>query len=235
MFEHSCTNLTKIFLPDPMTVPDENAKIMRSLGRYQDYDWSTPTSFPRDSISHLTRTRSTCSNDAQEFTVMWNDGLGSVMGVEGEKFCLGGDSVFHQKQRQTMCQLIYREKWHDNIRDFYSQITLQLLHEKSCKVANINQVDLTRDVGNLAHVHFAANMFLLPLKTAQNTKGIFTEHELWMAMSVIFTAIFFDFEPTKSFPVHVVAKKLATMLGKLIEANIKSITATSFVPNSLTA
>lgn len=159
---------------------------------------------------------------------MWNDGLGSVMGMEGERFCLGGDSPPHQKQRQTMGQLIYREKWHENIRDFYEEITLQLLHEKSCKIANINQVDLTRDVGNLAHVHFAANMFSLPLKTAQNTRGVFTEHELWMAMSVIFTAIFFDFEPTKSFPVHVVAKKLATMLGKLIEGNIKSITATSF-------
>lgn len=211
-----------------MTVPGENAKIMRSLDRYEDYDWDTPSYIPqRLNISSYQNAQYMLKR-AQEFTVMWNDGLGSVMGTEGEKFCLGGDSVFHQKQRQTMGQLIYREKWHDNIRDFYEQITLQLLHEKSCKVANINQVDLTRDVGNLAHVHFAANMFLLPLKTAQNTKGIFTEHELWMAMSVIFTAIFFDFEPTKSFPVHVVAKKLATMLGKLIEANIKSITATSF-------
>jgi linoleate 10R-lipoxygenase len=83
-------------------------------------------------------------------------------------------------------------------------------------------------VGNLAHVHFAANMFSLPLKTAENPAGIFTEQELWMAMSVIFTAIFFDFEPTKSFPLRLVARKLATMLGKLIEINIKSVTATSF-------
>lgn len=49
-----------------------------------------------------------------------------------------------------------------------------------------------------------------------------------MLMSVIFTAIFFDFEPTKSFPLRMVARKLSMMLGKLIEANVKTITATNF-------
>jgi linoleate 10R-lipoxygenase len=52
-----------------------------------------------------------------------------------------------------------------------------------------------------------------------------------MLMSVVFTAIFFDFEPTKSFPLRMVAKKLSTQLGKLIEANVKTVTATSFASN----
>jgi len=82
-------------------------------------------------------------------------------------------------------------------------------------------------VGNLAHVHFAANVFSLPLKTEENPRGIFSEQELWMLMSVIFTAIFFDFEPAKSFPLRKVATKLSTMLGKLIEANVKLVAATS--------
>ncbi|KAK5061548.1 hypothetical protein LTR84_008092 [Exophiala bonariae] len=165
---------------------------------------------------------------AQDFPVLWAEKLGPIMGMESEGFCMSGDSPFHQKQRQTMGQLLYQEAWRDDIRKFYEQTTLRLLHEKSCKVANFNQVDLTRDVGNLAHVHFAAKMFLLPLKTAENPRGIFTEHELWMAMCVMFTAALLDFDPAKSFPLLVVAKKVATMLGKLIEANVKSITATSF-------
>ena len=48
-----------------------------------------------------------------------------------------------------------------------------------------------------------------------------------MLMSVIFTAIFFDFEPTKSFQLRMVAQKASTMLGKLVEANVKSVIATS--------
>jgi hypothetical protein len=59
---------------------------------------------------------------------------------------------------------------------------------------------LTYDsVGNLAHVHFSANVFALPLKSAENPRGIFSEQELYMIVAVISTAIFFDFEPTKSF------------------------------------
>jgi linoleate 10R-lipoxygenase len=99
-------------------------------------------------------------------------------------------------------------------------------------LSNLAELTLTSfSVGNLAHVHFAANIFSLPLKTEENPRGIFSEQELWMLMSVIFTAIFFDFEPTKSFPLRMVAQKLATMLGKLIEAYVTGVTATSFAPN----
>jgi linoleate 10R-lipoxygenase len=80
----------------------------------------------------------------------------------------------------------------------------------------------------LAHVHFSASVFALPLKSAENPRGIFSEQELYMIVAVIFTAIFFDFEPTKSFPLRKVAQKVATMLGKLIEANVQTVTATSF-------
>lgn len=211
-----------------MTIPSENAKIMKSLDRYQDYDWSKPAFIPpMISISSYQNIQYMLKR-AQEFTVPWGEGFGSIMGMEGENFCLSGDSAFHQKQRQTMGQLIYQEQWRENIKAFYEQTTLRLLHEKSCKTANINQVDITRDVGNLAHVHFAANMFLLPLKTAQNPRGVFTEHELWMICTVLFTAALLNFDPAKSFPLQLVAKKLVTMLGKLIEVNVRAITATSF-------
>ncbi len=216
-----------------MTVPAENAKIMQNLGRYHDYDWSRPTYIPTRVNLTSYQSAKYLLERSQDFTVMWNDGLSFVMGEGGRKFCLGGDTVLHRKQRELMHGLLYREKWHEHIKNFYEYITLRLLHEKSCTIAGINQVDLTRDVGNLAHVHFAANVFSLPLKTAENPAGIFTEQEMWMAMSVIFTAIFFDFEPTKSFPLRLVARKLATMLGKLIEINVKSVTTTSFASNFL--
>ena len=52
-----------------------------------------------------------------------------------------------------------------------------------------------------------------------------------MIVAAIFTAMVFDFEPTKSFALRKVAQKVATMLGKLIEANVKPVTATSFASN----
>ena len=40
---------------------------------------------------------------------------------------------------------LYKDQWHQHIKDFYEHITLKLLTEKSCKIAGINQVDITRE------------------------------------------------------------------------------------------
>lgn len=39
----------------------------------------------------------------------------------------------------------FRDKWQQQIKEFYEYITLKLLKEKSCKLAGINQVDITRE------------------------------------------------------------------------------------------
>ena len=128
-----------------MTIPSENAKIMKDLGRFQDYSFEKPEYIvPRVNLTTYESAKYLLER-SQDFKVMWNNGLGFVMGESGENFCLGGDTVFHKKQRETMCKLIYREKWHESIKQFYEDITLRLLHEKSCKIAGVNQVDITRE------------------------------------------------------------------------------------------
>lgn len=52
---------------------------------------------------------------------------------------------------------------------------------------------------------------------------------MYMALAVIFICIFFDMDPAKSFPLHIAAKAVAKGLGKLIEANVKSVSMTSWV------
>jgi linoleate 10R-lipoxygenase len=68
----------------------------------------------------------------------------------------------------------------------------------------------------------------LPLKTKENPRGVFTEHELYTAISVTFMLIFFDIEPTKSFPLRTAARKLALILGKLMTLHVDTVIATSF-------
>ena len=84
-------------------------------------------------------------------------------------------------------------------------------------------------VGNLAHVHFAANIFSLPLKTENTPHGIYSEQELYMVLAVIFACIFFDLDPAKSFPLRMAARTVTQQLGKLIEANVKMVNMTGWV------
>lgn len=87
----------------------------------------------------------------------------------------------------------------------------------------------SNSVGNLAHVHFAANIFSLPLKTHQNPRGIFTEHEMFMIMAAVFACIFFDMDPAKSFPLRHAAHAAAQQLGQVVEANVQSVSYTGFL------
>ena len=84
-------------------------------------------------------------------------------------------------------------------------------------------------VGNLAHIHFAANMFSLPLKTEENPRGVYSEQELYMVLSVLFVGIFFDLDPVKSFPLRTAARAVTQQLGKLVEMNVQSVNMTGWI------
>ncbi|KAL9134531.1 MAG: hypothetical protein Q9175_004283 [Cornicularia normoerica] len=216
----------------------ENRKILRSLGREDQYSWERPAPIPPRVEFTSYQGAKYILEHAQEFNVMWNNGFEWLMGKGGVDFMLSGDTPFHTKQRKLMGASLYRDKWHQQIKEFYEYITLKLLTEKSCKIAGINQVDITRDdysnanvpsVGNLAHVHFAANVFSLPLKTEEHPHGVYSEQEMYMVLAVIFTCIFFDLDPAKSFPLRLAAKAVTQQLGKLVETNVKMVNATGWI------
>ena len=83
--------------------------------------------------------------NAKEFNVISTEALGYLMPQGGLDFMLAGDTQFHAKQRKLMGEAIYKDKWHQQIKSFYEYIAQKLLVEKSCKIAGLNQVDITRE------------------------------------------------------------------------------------------
>lgn len=74
-------------------------------------------------------------------------------------------------------------------------------------------------------MHFAASTFNLPIKTKDNSKGVFTDHEMFMVMLAAFTSVFSDVDPTKSFPLRQVAREVGEQFGQVVESYVKSIKA----------
>ncbi|EGE05562.1 fatty acid oxygenase [Trichophyton equinum CBS 127.97] len=212
-----------IYAHFPMTIPSEMKKVMTDLGRHDNFSWDRPAFIPpRVNITSYMGAKTILEN-SKDFRVTWGEATGFLFGKGGLDFMLSGDSTFHGQQRKTMGKALYHSEWKKHIKAFYEDITIRLLREKTCKIAGINQVDITRDVGNLAHVHFASSIFGLPLKTAENPKGIYTEHEMFMIMCLIFTTIFFDLDPAKSFPLRQAARTVAQQLGQIMEARVKAV------------
>ncbi|KAG2418203.1 hypothetical protein HFD88_001304 [Aspergillus terreus] len=218
-----------IYAHYPMTIPPENKVIMRTLGRENDYSWDRPAYTPPGINICAYPNVWGILNDPTCFRVTWGDAMGSIFGKPGLDFMQSGDSRIHSNQRVIMAGALYREHWQEQIKSFYLSITGQLLKERSYKLGKVHQVDLTRDVGNIAHVHFAADIFSLPLKTEKNPRGIFTEHELYEMLSTIFTYIFFDNDAPRSFQLRRDARAAAQKLGTVVEATVKSTGGSGFI------
>ncbi len=208
----------------PMVIPSENHKILSNIGTVDKFDFERPTRIPqRVEITSYGGAKYVLENP-DRYKVTWREGFEFLMGDGGKRFMLSGDTSFYAEQRKCMHAQLYHPDWQARVKEFYRQITEQLLEEKSYLLAGQRQVDIIRDVGNITHVHFASRVFNLPLKTAGNPKGVYTEQELYTALAVIFAAIFFDFDPVKSFSLRQAAKSLAQQLGQQIEANVKMTT-----------
>ncbi|KAH6966960.1 heme peroxidase [Fusarium venenatum] len=209
----------------PMVIPSENKKILTDLKRADRFDFGRPA--PTATRINIVGYKAAkyILEDQVKYRVCWEEGLKHLMGEGGGRFMLSGDTALHAQQRKCMGRLLYNDTWRNAVKSFYSTTAEMLLKEKSYKLAGKTQVDVVRDVGNVAHTHFVARMFNLPLKTKQNPKGVFSEQELYMILAVIFVCIFFDIDPAKSFPLRQGAREVAQQLGKIVEMNVKLATS----------
>jgi len=138
-----------IYIHYPMTIPRENALIMKSLRRTQDYTWDRPEFIPpRTDIFNYNNVRRILEDPAN-FRVVWGEATAYVFGDKGWDFMLSGDGPSHANQRDIMARSLYHAHWQEAVKQFYLEITQQLLVEKSCRIGNVNQVDITREYVDL--------------------------------------------------------------------------------------
>ena len=72
----------------PMTIPSENLKILKDLGRSGDYTWDRPVRIaPRINLTSYIGAKAMLT-DKQAFNVTWGEGTGDAMGPGGYDFML---------------------------------------------------------------------------------------------------------------------------------------------------
>ena len=219
----------------PLVVPSENKKILSSLSSEFNYSWDKPE--PVLPVTQIV-TYNACKailNSPKDFKVICGDPIKFLMENSGKSygvdFALSGDTLANAESRKIWEKALYPENWQQEIKTFYEQNTIDLLSLHSHKLPKVNQVDIVRDVGNLAHTRLAAEIFALPLKTTKNPRGIYNEQELHTVLSLTFACIFFDADPAKSFPLRQASRKLAQQLGKILEAIVMPLNASGLFAN----
>lgn len=212
-----------VYVHYPLTIPSAMEETLKDLKKDHLYDFTKPELAPKTHHIEEYALATKIMKDQSTFKVTWGAAMEYIMGPAAKDFMLAGDGPKNASSRAMVSKALYVSNWDKEVRNYYSAKTKELLASKSVKIADFTQVDIIRDVGNLAHVHFCAELFMLPLKTAEFPHGIFTEAELYLIMSSVFALIFFDVDPASSFPLHIKAYKATKILGDVVEKNVESI------------
>ena len=224
-----------IYAHYPLVIPSENRAVFQRLGKADKYTWDRPARIPDMTVITSYAASKSILYDQLNYKVTWGEAIEFLMYREGHRygtdFALSGDRSANKQSRNIIIEALHPRDWHAEVKTFYEDMTLKLLHQKSCKLAGANQVDIVRDVGNLANTHFAANVFLLPLKTDDNPRGIYAEAELYGIMALIFITIFFDADPMQSFALRRATRKMSQQLGELVLPNVEAINASGVLAN----
>lgn len=224
-----------IYVHYPMTIPSAMRTALEHLGKDHLYDFSKPQVVHHPHLVREYKLATDIMKDQGTFKVVWGKAMEYIMGSAAADFMLAGDGPKNASSREMVSKALYVSNWDKEVRSYYAAKTKQLLAAKGARIADFNQVDIIRDVGNLVHVHFCAELFMLPLKTAERPHGLFTEAELYLIMSSVFALIFFDVDPAGSFPLHVKAHKATHLLGEIVEKNVTAIANSGFLSSVMQA
>lgn len=218
-----------IYAHFPFVTPAENLNIHTNLKNKHLYDWNPPKAKSHvveissyNALTHILK-------DKTNYKVTWGDAIKFLCSdakkniVRGDTYCLAGDGPKNAESRDLVMKALYPGNWNREVKAFYTETTEKLLKKYSYTIGDHHAVDAARDIALLAHTHFSASLFSLPMKTEKNPLGIYTETELAQVLSVLFFSIFYDVDPTKSHALKTSAKALVETLGGLVMMNVESV------------
>jgi linoleate 8R-lipoxygenase / 9,12-octadecadienoate 8-hydroperoxide 8R-isomerase len=209
----------------PLTIPSEMESVLKTLERGKQYSYTRPTRQARVLVVSSYDAVKSILEDQDTFKVTTTDDLELLLGPAGKEVMVASSSPKYAEQNEAMEEALYVEgRWETEVREYYEMITAKLLEQKSFKIAlKKNQVDIVRDIGNLAHVHFVSELFSLPLKTDERPLGVFTEYEMYLITAAVSTSVFFDVDPINSYTLRHKSQKATECLGELVQANVSEI------------
>ena len=236
-----------VYVHYPMTVPngpDGMREVLTTLGKAHKYSFYRPKPIVQPTIIFSYDAAKKILDDRDAFHTACGPATEFLVGNAAKNFMLSGDGPANARSRELMENALYlggssrtpptgNEKWLKAVREYYEEITTDLLKDRAYKLAGVSEVDIIRDIGNMTHVHFAAELFSLPLKTEDFPHGIFTEKQLYLIMAAVFACVFFDLDPPKSFPLRQQAYDTVQLLGAFMQLQVSTIKATGKIGANL--
>ncbi|KAL2826654.1 heme peroxidase [Aspergillus cavernicola] len=199
----------------PFTTPEGNCEIFTKYGRAETLDFKRP-SYIRPPVPVTTwKGVVDLLDDQKHFHVPWGP---HTFQLTQHDYMLSGDSTANANQRTFVLERLYRPSdGLEQVQRFYESTTADLIRRNSRKLGNSYQIDIVRDVGNLAHAYFCAEFFNMPLKGSYSSPtDAYTAKELSDALFELFGYVFLDVDPPQSYKNRIVATRATERMGEVM-------------------
>ncbi|KAJ3453403.1 hypothetical protein MRS44_017650 [Fusarium solani] len=210
----------------PFTVPEANLEAFKKLGTSQNFDYSKPSFIEQPTPITTWQGVVDVLSDQERFHVPWGN---HTFQLTHHDYMLSGDALANAEQRQFVKQCLYSpEKGLEEVRQFYESITATLLRQHGRKIGESYQVDIVRDIGNLAHAHFVSRFFDIPLQEDGAASDSYTARALSDTLADLFGYVFLDLDTAASFKNRLIAAAGTKKLGEKMQRTVGGIKAQSF-------
>ncbi|KAJ9612991.1 hypothetical protein H2200_002932 [Cladophialophora chaetospira] len=207
----------------PLTVPEENRKILTKLGVEKDYNFDPPSYIGVPTSIRSWKAVTDILADQGSFAVPW---AAHTYYLTHHDYMLSGDKPSNTLQRKEIQNAMYCPvNGLAQVQRFYEDVTTQLVVARSERLrGEWYQLDACSDVANPSHAIFVARLFHLPLKKHGDLNPIGVEvDQLYLALSIMFAYVFLDLDTASSFKLRLGAKTANDQLSKLVKIVLEAV------------
>lgn len=190
-----------IYAHYPLVIPDENRAILTRLKKADLYDFGQPPA------------------NTTDYHPTWDPRIFSPTRGPGNS----------EHQQPLLAQkLLEGVGLATAVTTFYKDTITTLLKTEAYQVGGIRQVDILRDVLNVAHVRLTANLFLLPLRGQENSKARYKEADLIALLSAIYSSVSVEHGPARRFVITKTKQKDVSHLAEQVQDEVDGVVKGSF-------
>lgn len=208
-----------IYAHYPLVVPDENKAILTRLKKADLYNFEKPVEVSAVVTLTSQQTINSVICNTTDFHPTWDPQIFSPTRGPGK--------AEHQHPLLAQ-QLLENKGLASATASFYKDAIASLLKSEAYQVASIHQVDILRDVFNIAHARFAANLFLLPLSPHEHSKDRYNEVDLISVLSAVYSSVSAEHGPARRFTITKTKQKEIRQLAERIQDEVDSVVKGSF-------
>jgi hypothetical protein len=206
----------------PFYTPDAAREILKGNDALHLYELSRP---PSDREIFSIQTNEGCKKafeDRSTFRTNYQTAVRNVTG--GTEFLIGWDDAKrHDPRSKSLHKLFFEDGFENNVTTFFGTTVQKLIQKNSlATVRGRKSIDVVRDVTNIAPILWLSERFAIPLKTAEQPRGLLSIYETFTIYLTLFIYQNFNIVPAEEWKLRDAAVKAAEPLRTVFQTHLKT-------------